>query len=224
MEPNLKLVLIKGHQPAAANSTQTGRTFQFDQIKIDNIASLEAFKALVCWMPANSIGGRVNLVTRSASLQKGPRINATVNLTGNSDRMLLVKPSGPEDHTTRKVSPGGSISYSDSFLNGRPGVAACFRKLYVNRFGGTGANTETTNANGTFVSQNQRENQQNFTNREGNSLNLDYQVNETTTAFVRTTFTDHYYTFRNRFLRFNTGTIVGAAAPSRVETTNGNID
>ena len=224
MEPNLNLVLINGNQAAAANSSSTGRTFEFDQITIDNIESIEVFKAPVPWMPANSIGGTVNMVTRSAFLQKGRRINATVNLTGNSDWLTLAKTSGPDDKATRKLSPGGSISYSDSFLNGRLGVAASFSKLYVNGFGGTAYNTYTTNASGTFVSQYQREDHQNFTIRQGSSLNLDYKVNESTTAFVRTTFTDHYYTFRNRFLRFNTGTIVGAATPSRVETTNGNTE
>lgn len=224
MEPNLNLVMINGNQAASANSSSTGRTFEFDQITIDNIESIEVFKAPVPWMPANSIGGTVNMVTRSAFLQKGRRLNATVNLTGNSDWMTLAKTSGPDDHATRKISPGGSISYSDSFLNGRLGVAASLSKLYVNGFGGTAYNTYTTNASGTFVSQYQREDHQNFTIRQGSSLNLDYKVNETTTAFVRTTFTDHYYTFRNRFLRFNTGTIVGVATPSRVETTNGNTE
>lgn len=224
MEPNLNLVLINGNQAAAANSSSTGRTFEFDQITIDNIESIEVFKAPVPWMPANSIGGTVNMVTRSAFLQKGRRLNATLNLTGNSDWMTLAKTAGPDDHATRKLRPGGSVSYSDSFLNGRLGVAASFSKLYVNGFGGTAYNTYTTNASGTYVSQYQREDHQNFTIREGGSLNLDYKVNEATTAFLRTTYTDHYYTFRNRFLRFNTGTIVGVATPSRVETTNGNTE
>lgn len=224
MEPNLNLVMINGNQAAAANSTSTGRTFEFDQITIDNIESIEVFKAPVPWMPANSIGGTVNMVTRSAFLQKGRRLNATLNLTGNSDWLTTAKTSGPDDHATRKISPGGSISFSDRFLNGRLGVAASFSKLYVNGFGGTAYNTYTTNASGTFVSQYQREDHQNFTIRQGGSLNLDYKVDDSATVFLRTTYTDHYYTFRNRFLRFNTGTIVGAATPARVETTNGNTE
>lgn len=47
MEPNLNLVLINGNQAAAANSSSTGRTFEFDQITIDNIESIEVFKAPV---------------------------------------------------------------------------------------------------------------------------------------------------------------------------------
>ena len=221
MEPNLNLVMINGNQAAAANSSSTGRTFEFDQITIDNIESIEVFKAPVPWMPANSIGGTVNMVTRSAFLQKGRRLNFTLNLTGNSDWLTLGRTAGPDDRATRKVHPGGSVSFSDSFLNGRLGVAASFSKLNVNGFGGTAYNTYTTNASGTFVSQYQREDHQNFTVRKGGSLNLDYKISDSSSAFLRTTYTDHYYTFRNRFLRFNTGAIVGVATPARVETTGG---
>jgi iron complex outermembrane receptor protein len=224
MEPNLNLVLLNGNQAAAANSSSTGRTFEFDQITIDNIESIEVYKAPVPWMPANSIGGTVNMVTRSAFLQKGRRLNATLNLTGNSDWMTLGETSGHDDHATRKIHPGGSISYSESFLNNRLGVSASFSKLTVNGFGGTAYNTYTTNASGTFVSQYQREDHQNFTVRKGGSLNFDYKVDSATTAFVRTTYTDHFYAFRNRFFRFNTGTIVGTATPARVETTGGNAE
>ena len=224
MEPNLNLIMINGNQAAAANSSGTGRTFEFDQITIDNIESMEVFKAPVPWMPASSIGGTVNMVTRSAFLQKGRRINATVNLTGNSDWMTWGKTSGPDDHATHKIHPGGSISYSDSFLDNRLGIAASYSILNVDGYGGTGYNTYTTNTSGTFVSQYQREDHQNFTVRKGGSLNLDYKVNDATTTFLRTTYTDHFYAFRNRFFRFNTGTIVGTATPARVETTGGNAE
>ena len=224
MEPNLNLVMLNGNQAAAANSSSTGRTFEFDQITIDSIESIEVYKAPVPWMPANSIGGTVNMITRSAFLQKGRRLNATLNLTGNSDWMSWNKTSGPDDHATRKIHPGGSISYSESFLNNRLGVAASYSVLNVNGFGGTAYNTYTTNASGTFVSQYQREDHQNYTVRKGGSLNLDYKVTDAMTAFVRTTYTDHFYAFRNRFFRFNTGTIVGTATPARVETTNANAE
>ncbi len=224
MEPNLNLVLLNGNQAAAANSSSTGRTFEFDQITIDNIESIEVYKAPVPWMPANSIGGTVNMVTRSAFLQKGRRLNATLNLTGNSDWMTLGETSGPDDHATRKIHPGGSISYSESFLHNRLGVAASFSRLTVNGFGGTAYNTYTTNTSGTFVSQYQREDHQNFTVRKGGSLNLDYKVNDSTSTFLRTTYTDHFYAFRNRFFRLNIGTIVGTATPERVETTGANAE
>jgi TonB-dependent receptor len=95
-------------------------------------------------------------------------------------------------------------------------------QVNLSGFGGTAYNTYTTGAQGTYVSQYSREDHQNFTTRTGASLNLDYKVNDTTTAYLRTTATDHYYEFRNRFFRLNTGTIVGAATPDRVETTGGN--
>ncbi|ATC63967.1 hypothetical protein CMV30_08400 [Nibricoccus aquaticus] len=224
LEANSNLVMINGNQAAAASSSSTNRAFEFDQITIDNIESMEVFKAPVPWMPANATGGIVNMITRSAFLQKGRRINATVNVTANSDNLSLGRSSGPNEKPERKVHPGGSFTYSDTLLDGRLGVVVSVSQMNVSGFGGTAYNTYTSNASGTFVSQYQREDHQNFTTRTGASLNFDYKVNDRTTAFLRTTFTDHYYEFRNRFFRLNTGTIVGTATPQRVETTGGNSE
>lgn len=237
MEPNLNLIMINGNQGANASSSAPNRVFEFDQTTIDNIESIEVYKAPVPWMPANSIGGTVNMVTRSAFLQKGRRISATVILTGNSDILTTGKTSGPNESPSRKIHPGGSFTFSDSFLDNRLGVVLSLSQVNVNGFGGTAYNTYTylaplpaapaaytaTDPNA-FVSQYMREDHQNFTTRSGGSLNLDYKLSDTTTAYVRTTLTDHYYEFRNRFLRLNTGTIVGTPSPGRVETTGGNSE
>ena len=222
LEANSNLVMINGNQAAASSSSSTNRAFEFDQITIDNIESMQVFKAPVPWMPANATGGIVNMITRSAFLQKGRRVNATVNLTANSDSLSLGRSSGPDEKAERKVHPGGSFMYSDTLLNGRFGVVVSVSQVNVSGFGGTAYNTYSSNAAGTYVSQYSREDHQNFTSRTGASANFDYKVNDRTTAFLRTTFTDHYYEFRNRFLRLNTGTIVGTATPERVETTGGN--
>ncbi len=222
LEANANLIMINGNQAAAASSSSTNRAFEFDQITIDNIESMEVFKAPVPWMPANATGGIVNMITRSAFLQKGRRINATVNLTANSDSLSLGRSSGPNEKAERKIHPGGSFTYSDTLLGGRLGVVVSVSQVNVSGFGGTAYNTYTSNASGTYVSQYSREDHQNFTSRTGGSVNFDYKVNESTTAYIRTTVTDHYYEFRNRFLRLNTGTIVGTATPERVETSGGN--
>lgn len=236
MEPNLNQVMINGNQAAAAASSSTNRNFEFDQITIDNIESIEVYKAPLPSMPANAIGGAVNLVTRSAFLQPGRRILATVNVTGNSDDFTLQRTSGPNDKPERKVHPGGSFMFSDSFLDHRLGLVLSLSNVNVNGFGGTAYNTYTyvaplpagpfTQANPpAYVNQYRREDHQNFTRRTGGSLNLDYKVSDTMTAFLRTTFTDHYYEFRNRFLVLNTGSAVAAgASPQRVEAlpTTGN--
>jgi iron complex outermembrane recepter protein len=222
LEANLNLVMINGNQAAAASSSSTNRAFEFDQTTIDNIESIEVFKAPVPWMPANAIGGTVNMITRSAFLQKGRRINATVNMTGNSDNLSISRSSGPNDVAERKIHPGGSFTYSDSFMDGRLGVVFSLSRVTVNGYGGTAYNTYASNTNGTYVSQYRREDHQNFTIRSGGSLNLDYKVSDNTTAYLRSTFNDHYYEFRNRFLILNSGTPTAGATPERVVVTNGN--
>ncbi len=235
METNLNLVMINGNQAAAASSSSTNRTFEFDQTTIDNIESIEVFKAPIPSMPANSIGGTVNLITRSAFLQRGRRVNATINLTGNSDDLSFSESSGPNEKPTRKINPGGSFTYSDTFMDGRLGVVLSLSQVTVNGFGGTAYNTYTyvtppaapapfTADTSAYVSQYQREDHQNFTIRSGAALSLDYLVSDATTVFLRTTFTDHDYEFRNRFFRLNTGTPVAGFSPQRVEATNGNAE
>ena len=122
LEANSNLIMINGNQAAAASSSSTNRAFEFDQITIDNIESMEVFKAPVPWMPANATGGIVNMITRSAFLQKGRRINATINLTANSDNLSFGRSSGPNEKAERKIHPGGSFTYSDTLLDGRLGV------------------------------------------------------------------------------------------------------
>jgi iron complex outermembrane receptor protein len=236
MEPNLNLVMINGNQAAAANSSSTGRTFEFDQITIDNIESMEVFKASIPSMPANAIGGIVNMVTRSAFLQKGRRVAATVNLTGNNTALTTARTSGPSDSPTYKIHPGGSFTYSDSFLEGRLGLVFSISQVNDSAFGGTAYDAYTyisppadpavyPNTVPVYVNQLKREDFQTMTVRTGGSLNLDYKVSDTATAFVRTTFTNHDYQFRSRFLILNTGTgIVPGFTSTHVEAlpTTGN--
>lgn len=221
MENNLNLVMINGNQAPAAASSSTNRNFEFDQITIDNIESIEVFKAPIPSMPANAIGGTVNMITRSAFLQQGRRINATVNVTGNSDALSFGKSSGPSDKPTRKIHPGGSFTYSNSFLDNRLGVVFSVSQVNVNGLGGTAYNDCTyvsppaapafyPEGQPAYINRLRREDFQTITSRSGASLNLDYKVSEFTKVFLRTTYTDHDYQFRSRFFNLLTGTLTGA--------------
>ncbi len=220
LEPNLNRVLLNGNQMAAAASSGADRVFEFDQITLDNIESIEVYKAPIPSMPANAIGGTINMVTRSAFLQKGRRIRATLNLNANSEDMSLGGTSGPDDGEKRKVVPGGTFMYSNSFFDNRLGVVLSLSSTNLYGNGGTAYDQMTyvnppggdyTNASpAAYVRQYQREDHTNYNERKGVSLNLDYKVSDNTTAYLRTTFNDHVYLFRNRFLTANNG---GNVAP-----------
>jgi len=230
MEPNLNLVLINGNQAAAAAGSSTNRNFEFDQTTIDNIESIEVFKAPIPSMPANAIGGTVNMVTRSAFLQKGRRISASANVTMNSDALSTGRSAGPFDRPSRKIKPGGSFMFSDSFLDGRLGVVLSLSQVNMNGFGPNASRSfaysgapaapqaYTRDNTAARVSNYNRNEHSNFTSRSGGSLNLDYKVSDSTTAYLRTTYTDHYYFFANRQWVLATGNSVAPGATAqRVE-------
>lgn len=233
MGPNLNLVMINGNQAAAAAGSATNRNFEFDQTTIDNIESIEVYKAPLPSMPANAIGGIVNMVTRSAFLQKGRRVSASVNMTMNSDALTLSKTAGPFDKPSRKVHPGGSSMYSDSLLDGRLGLVFSLSQVNVNGFGPNAtrgiAYTGIPAAPAPYpadlparASSYGRNEHSNYTERTGSSLNLDYKVSDATTVFLRTTFSDHYYFFANRTWNLGFGSAIApGATPNRVEILSG---
>jgi iron complex outermembrane recepter protein len=238
ISPNLNLVLINGNQAAAAAGSSTNRNFEFDQTTLDNIETIEVFKAPLPSMPANSIGGTVNLVTRSAFLQKGRRLDASVNVSMNADNMSLSRTRGPFDKSSRKMQPGGSLTYSNTFMDGRLGVV--FSTSAMNLHGaGYNATRSFTYSNtppapepytkDTPVRLNTygRNDHMNFTNRSGSSLNLDFKVSDSTAVFLRTTLTDHYYYFANRTWNIAapaSANVVPGWTAQRMEVTSGTFN
>ena len=66
IEAGLNTVEMDGVQLANNNSTGTNRAFDFFQASLSLIESIEVTKAPTPDRPANSIGGSINMVTRSA--------------------------------------------------------------------------------------------------------------------------------------------------------------
>jgi outer membrane receptor protein involved in Fe transport len=62
----LNSVTMDGQQVASAQSAGTGRQFEFEQASLGNIETIEVTKAPTPDMDGASIGGSVNLVTKSA--------------------------------------------------------------------------------------------------------------------------------------------------------------
>lgn len=62
----LNSLTMDGQQLATAQSTGTGRQFEFDGASLGNIESIEVTKAATPDMEGASIGGTINLVTKSA--------------------------------------------------------------------------------------------------------------------------------------------------------------
>ncbi len=70
----LNSVTMDGDRVASSQSAGLGRTFEFEQFSLGNIETIEVTKAPTPDMDADSIGGNVNVVSKSAFNRSGPRL------------------------------------------------------------------------------------------------------------------------------------------------------
>ncbi|WP_414662583.1 TonB-dependent receptor [Horticoccus sp. 23ND18S-11] len=108
----LSSVTMDGAQVASAQSAGTGRQFEFETASLGNIESIEVTKAPTPDMDGASIGGSVNLVTKSPFDSKQGRIfTYTVGLTAQPTY------SGPVEarwkQPIRGFGPSVNLNYSD---------------------------------------------------------------------------------------------------------------
>jgi len=116
-----------GVAPAAAGTPPqsqdaASRAFEFQQVAIHSIESVEIYKAPPPSMPA-VLGGIVNVVSKSAFLQKGRRLQLFATLNGPAGFLSLNDQPGPGPRPTQWVKPGGGLSYSEALLQNRLGVS-----------------------------------------------------------------------------------------------------
>ncbi|MGH7944638.1 MAG: TonB-dependent receptor [Opitutaceae bacterium] len=132
------LFTFDGVVPAATGFTpranqpgdQSSRAMNFRDMTIDNIESIEVFKAPPPWM-APSTGGVINAVTRNAFAQKGRRLTVGFTLYANSDMLSLQPIEGPGQRSTYRIKPGGRLNYSEAFLNNTLGVSFTFGESHI---------------------------------------------------------------------------------------------
>lgn len=114
MNQNLSSVTVNGNRAADAGSAGSNRDFQFEQSNADAIERMEVIKSPTPDMDGDSIGGAVNLVTKSA-FDSSPerRIRASVG--------TIWRPFDPRE-TDWPEPRSYALSYSEVF-GGRLGVA-----------------------------------------------------------------------------------------------------
>ena len=118
-------VTVDGNPVASADfGIATGRSFQFEQVSLSTIDTIEMNKTPMADLPANSLAGTINVKSKSALNQVGRRMRYNANLTLNEFAMTLGKTVGWDNKERRKALPGGSFEFSDTFMDGRLGVVA----------------------------------------------------------------------------------------------------
>jgi TonB-dependent receptor len=117
MDPKYATILMDGAPIASAGSSAigTGRAFEFEQLSISSIETVELSKTPTPDISGSALAGVLNLRSRGAFDRKGRLVRYSASTGLNSHQMTLKKTPGPSDRRLSKLMPNGSLEYSDVF-------------------------------------------------------------------------------------------------------------
>ena len=103
---------VDGNPIASAATSGTNRNFELVGLSMNNIARVEVSKTPTPDMAANSLGGAVNVISKSAFELARPQFSCHVFESANGMYLALGEKSGPGKGTTGwRIRPGLDFSY-----------------------------------------------------------------------------------------------------------------
>jgi iron complex outermembrane recepter protein len=186
---DLNSVTLDGVKVATAQSANFGRAFEFEQASLGNIETIEVTKAATPDMDADSIGGSVNLVTKSAFDSKaGRRINYSVGAVTGPNRISHgASWKMPIDH----FGPSLNVRYSD-VLGERQNIGLSLTGTMFSKPGGGRnslmAHARDVNPNPAYTQQVQRRVSGATRTRLASGAKIDYKWSEFTTVSFSTSY------------------------------------
>jgi iron complex outermembrane receptor protein len=117
---------------AAASGTTANRAFEFEQISINSIESVEIMRTPQPENPGSAMAGIVNLRSKGAFDRAGRQFSFTAGLATNSmSGSPFKKQPGWDDEDHYRIQPNYSFEYSDVFLNHTLGIRAGYNYSYT---------------------------------------------------------------------------------------------
>ncbi|MSU51567.1 MAG: TonB-dependent receptor [Opitutus sp.] len=211
---NLGSVTMDGSKLANAESAGNSRTFEWDVMSADHIESVEVTKAPTPDMEADSIGGNINLRTKSAFSSSGRRISGSVGFT--------------YEHVRKSLLPNGNFAYSE-ILGARKNIGLSFNWGYSRHNvprDGTQLTYPTVTTIPNYTQLLRMFEQENIRVRSGGGLKLDYKLSESSSFYVNVldSFYNEQYAARAMARRIvlttNAAAIVPGFTDTRVEWRN----
>lgn len=108
---NTLAISVDGNRMASAASSAATRTFELEQVSLNNLSRVELTKVPTPDMPADALGGAINLVSKSAFERSRPELRYRAYTSANSEAFTFSKTPGPFREPTRKVTPGFDFTY-----------------------------------------------------------------------------------------------------------------
>jgi hypothetical protein len=146
-------IYIDGVPISSASPASLSNAVGLDMMSINNASRVELVKVATPDMPNNSIGGSINLISKSAFEYSKPTVYWKAYLTVNSENLnIFKKTAGPSDEKVWASRPGFDLTYAHP-INDRLGVSvtlSSFSQFSENRrfrpeFTLANVNNQTTN-------------------------------------------------------------------------------
>jgi TonB-dependent receptor len=212
-------VTMNGNPVASATSGALNRRFEFEQMAINNVETVEVFKTLTPEMPANSTGGSINLVTKSAFDRQGSLFTYRTYLQATSTNLSLNKTEGWGQEKTRKILPGVDLNYA-SRLSENLGFNLAYknsqlfnnypRSTYSWQFNPASGGTPTH----PWLSNWNMQNEQKNTRRQSLSGQVDYKVDDRTKVSLNVGWNFYDLLFTDRVTTITPGALPALATTS----------
>jgi iron complex outermembrane recepter protein len=177
---NLNTVTVDGNRMADAASAGTSREYQFQQISSDTIERMEVTKSPTPDMDSDSIGGAINMVSKSAfDSSQRRRISGSI---GSSWKPTDVR---DENH------PNFSLSYSEVFGD-RLGVTfSAGARSHLASSDKADQIPQDTLADPHYIYSLSLRDSRNTRTRWGGGVKLDYKLTDSVRVFLNTTLNRH---------------------------------
>lgn len=215
LNQNLVSITMDGNRLADAASAGSTREYQFQTVSADTVERLEVTKSPTPDMEGDSIGGSVNMVSKTGFDTKGRFVRISAGLTYR-----------PFDERMEGLPYNYAVSYSESF-GGKLAVSVNFghRKLFTPQ--DTVTQTSQALANGvtgpTFTNQVQYTDERLYTSRWGGGVRFDYKLDSDHRVYLASTLNHLVDHDTDRIVAFNTPQTVATLNPAGQPTGAGGI-
>jgi iron complex outermembrane receptor protein len=214
--PGFTSVSVDGFRMASASSGAGQRAFEFEQVSINNASRVEVVKVPVPSMPADALGGAVNMVGKNAFEREGAQFNYRAGLNMSHENLdILEKTPGPGRKRTYKALPGFDFDYTLPVTKNLGFVITGLSSNQFNEQHRTQKNWNFAQAGATqtnpylqsYVFQDGPKN----SFRDSASVKMDWRINDQSSMWVAYQFNYYKSFFGNRNTTLNVGTTATSA-------------
>lgn len=125
-------IMVDGNSVSSGGSSNPSRLVDLENFSVGNASRLEVIKTVLPNQWANSLGGSVNLVSKSSFERTRPLLIARAVVQFTNDDHSFGSSPGPGWRNEKKLRPGGGISYVNPITRN---LGVTFSANYSDQFG-----------------------------------------------------------------------------------------